>query len=1025
MNVFDHFARLGVPTPEDLRPMVEGCDELDAVVRALKALPDESLSDPDVARACVRLMVQGSHARRILTTLPGALQRIATWRAPQDAETLTRHLRTAVDNARRDEDVLRELRRFKQIESLRIFLRELDDPDAVRQSAAEVADLAEACIQVAVEALARLRNRPDFTEVFCVLGMGKLGGRELNFSSDVDLIFVVDDHAYDTSGEIEALARDLVAWLERSTEDGYVFRVDLRLRPEGSAGALVPAASSARAYYEAWGRTWERSALIKARPVAGNRAVGNALLSALEPFLYRRYLDYKAIDELRAMKEMIHRNAQTSAIVGLDEALAPRQSEPQQAPMRDRLQARMQMFGAPTIKRSRPAPPTTPLERPRDSTGVLGWDVKIGVGGIREVEFFVQALQLVHCGTRPGLRVRNTLDALDRLLFAGLMNHDDHAALADGYGFLRALEHRIQMEQDKQGHRIPTSEEGLAHLAWRMGMSASQLRDAVLTHRRAIRDMFDRLFSESEQSPQRPTVGGETDANIDAVLGVDLDALDTAPIHERLSALGFTRPRQVAGQILILRQKAWGPFADRAVMADRVFARYLLSSCAGAPNPDQAFSHLTRFITLVGDRPGYFRMLADHPHAARLLVHVFGSSPYLAGALLREPAIVERLLGAGSVAVLRSREDLAADIRSRLEPVQDPEHRIGVIRRFHQEETLRIGLHDYGGAATIWQTQEQLSNVAEVVVATVLEEVYEPLRSRKRRDDYLLPPIGEIPFCVVAMGKLGSREMSFGSDLDLLFVYEYDRQWRLEHSFFAKLAQRLIRALSMAGADGKMYEVDTRLRPSGQQGALVVSLEQFRSYQANTSELWERQALVRARPLLGPALLVEAFEDVRTSEVFRRGLPQDGAQALSAMLARIREAQLEHGAVDIKYSQGGLAEIEFAIQALQMRWGWTTPALRTTRGVDALRAMAQAQVMPSVDFGALLRVYERLREVESRLRMTDLRGISALPSDVAQRDVLARRLGYLGADSGHALVEDLRRLLDQAHRICVAVFEGI
>lgn len=1024
-NTEEQLDRLGVSeaTSGQILELLIGCTARDAVLGACAALPDNRLVDDREALVFFTLAVQGSHSRRILTSDPNALAEI-TRRSDRffDTASLSATLREKMKTAVDDDAALAVLRRFKQIESLRIFLREVADIANVRETTHEIAALAESCLTVAIQEIARRRYVPEFADLFCVLGMGKLGGRELNFSSDVDLIFVAADEAFPQMSKIESFAKDLVSWFDLNTDDGYVFRVDLRLRPEGSAGALVPTVSTARAYYEAWGRTWERSALIKARPVGGNHALGEALLQELEPFLYRKYLDYSAIDELRTMKDMIQRNAEASALVGFEEAQESKEI-PIQAPIRSRLQARMQMLGAPTIKKAAPKP--APIIHIRDASGVLGWDVKIGIGGIREVEFFVQALQLVHCGTRPGLRVKNTLEALDRLLFAGLINHDDNARLSDAYAFFRAVEHRIQMEQDRQGHRIPSNDEHFENLAWRMSLTSASLRTKLLAHRLDVRMMFDRLFTDSEQKPEKPTVGRAPIEDIDAVLAVQNDAIDTPAIHAILGRLGFERPRQVAGQLMILRQKAHGPFSERALGQARDFAKYLFTSCSGAPNPDQAFSLLTRFIAVVGDRPGYYRMLAEHPHAARLLVHVFGSSPYLGAALLREPAIVERLLGTGTVAVLRSRAEMLRDVHERLGKIEDPDHRIGIIRRFHQEETLRIGLHDYGGAATIVQTHEQLANLAEVVIQSSLEEVYEPLRSKKRRADHLLPPIHEIPFCVVALGKLGGRELSFGSDLDLLFIYEYDRQWRLDHSFFAKIAQRLIRALSSAGAGGKMYEVDTRLRPSGQQGALVVSLEQFRSYHEQSSALWERQALVRARPITGPAPLCAEVDTIRHHEVFERGLGPGGAHELMDMLEKIRENLLAPGVLDIKYSPGGLVDIEFAVQAIQLRLGEDSPALQSTRTHDILTALVADKHGFDVDFEHLLRAYEQLRTVESRLRMAELRGISALPSDPTQLNVLARRVGHVGADAGTFMLHELKDLTDKTKISCRQIIQKL
>jgi glutamate-ammonia-ligase adenylyltransferase len=459
-----------------------------------------------------------------------------------------------------------------------------------------------------------------------------------------------------------------------------------------------------------------------------------------------------------------------------------------------------------------------------------------------------------------------------------------------------------------------------------------------------------------------------------------------------------------------------------------------LEVAASAPDADQAFSYISRFITTVGNRPGYYRMLSDNPHATRLLAHVFGSSGYLANPLIQDPNVFERLLGVGTFAIMRSESDLRADLAMRCGRTDDPSHRLGIIRRFHQEETLRIGIHETGGAAKISQTTQQLSLVAETVIRAVLEQVYEPLRTRRRRPGSVLPVLADIPFAVVAMGKLGGQELGFGSDLDILFIYDEERQWRLEHTFFARLAQRLVRTLSSASVDGKMYEVDTRLRPSGNQGALVVSAEAFDVYHRDEAAMWERQALLRARPIAGPEKLLEHVSQIR----WEHAVCPSGPETVRAEVSRMRDKLLENltpsGADDVKFSPGGLVDIEFLVQATQLELPAAAGAVRPEgRSLDrsihsqstgvALAAMSHE---PAIEFDArqLLADYEWLRRVEARLRMTDQRASSELPEDPAARAIFARRVGYQGEDVAKSFSSELSQVFDRVKAARDAYFRG-
>lgn len=900
------------------------------------------------------------------------------------------------------------LRQVKRRESLRIFLRELRG-GSTRETTSEFAALAEATLQVAVRELAR----GDFQQLDArlgVIGMGKLGGRELNPSSDIDLVFVCGDEATDDDAlreRIAELCRELVDVLSAVTEDGYVFRVDLRLRPDGTQGPIVLPVTATVNYYLQLGRTWERSAWMKARPVAGNLALGESLLRGLEPFVYRRYLDFAALDELRAMKEKIEANAGLLAVHGAQEEPKTRATDTAQAPLGDRLKRRLRGRSrrvAPPVSAS----PTADL----DDAGVLGWDSKVGVGGVREIEFFVQALQLVHCGTRPTLRATGTLEALDALLWAGLVTDDDHATLTDSYDFLRRLEHRIQMSHDRQTHALPTTWAKFDRLAAQFALPREEMVARIAATRQAVRAIFERLFADdSQRSESNATVPQPRDANLDLVVRAAGAQLRDERVLRALQELGFGRPRQVAGQLEVLREKSWGPFRELSYGADLALAAQLISGAVTAPDPDQAFSYLSRFAHVVGDRPGYWAMLRDNPHATRLLLHVFGSSSYLGAALVADPNVFERLLGAGSVAVEKSGARIAAELHTRLDGVDDPEHRLGIVQRFHREETLRIGLHETGGAARIEQTTRQLSLLAEVLVEQLLREVYEPLRTRRRRPGSVLPPLEEVRFGVVGMGKLGGRELGFGSDLDLVFVYEEDRQWRLEHTFFARLAQRLIRVL--AGVEGKMYEVDTRLRPLGSRGALVVSVDAFARYYATVAGLWEKQALLRARTIYGDAALQQQIETIREQVSLRPTIGEEQLHEIAEMRRRLSEAHYRPRTRDVKYGPGGLVDLEFAVQAQQL----LTPLTHS----DARASQALAQVLAATFGEQAVRDYWWLCRLQARLRMSFDGGNTVVPDDEDAAHTLARRMGH----QGEGALRAFHAQFDDVTSRCRSIFEDL
>lgn len=1004
------------------------------IIRTLEGLSKrpEVAGDAEAIGLAAWLARQGPYPTARLLRRP----ELATWLSgsrwrfePMPGEAMRAELQAYIDAEKVDEspmtaaDVAAVLRRFRHRHLLRIFLREIEGA-SVRQTTAEVADVAEVCLEMALAEAARIEGAPGLEKSICVFGMGKLGGRELNFSSDVDLVFICDDQVLNDVGEkvVERVVRRQVELMEEVTDEGKVFRVDLRLRPEGSRGRLVPTATALVDYCLTWGRTWERGAWLKARPVAGDRQLGEEVLESLEPFLYRRHLDFDAIDELRRMKTLIDEESQAAHFLTQEREEEGRQVRTSSSPFASRL---LQKLGRRGIKKSESTSEQDKSRRPASSEPAGGWDVKVGRGGIREIEFFVQALQLVHCGTRTGLRVRNTLEALDRLLYTGLLSAPDHADLADAYDLFRRLEHRVQMEDDRQYHRLPVGERELEDLAGRMEMSSVQMMDVVDGSRRRVRAIFDRLFSESPRSPEQATVGEEEPGVLERIVGLPTERLLDDEVMQKLADAGFSRPRQVAGQLQVLREKGHGPFSDNPSHADPRVARYLLRAVRNAPDPEAALGYLVRFATSVGHAPSMWAMLSEHPHAARLLIHLFGSSPPLARLLAEEPDVFERLIYGGSALLERPRRAMEDELNLRIGRTYDRARRHGRIRRFHREEVVRIALHEVAGSVPVETTCEQLADLAEVVLRALYREVIAEFR--ERHADLIVEgdPLQALSLAIVAMGKLGGREMGFGSDLDFIFVYEPDTARGLDHATATQVAKRLVRALSAATDIGGLYEVDLRLRPSGSQGTLVVSYDAWEEYHLHRAELWERQALVRARTLTGRSALRGRLEEGRQLLAFQRDLPEGARDEIAAMRRRMaEEAGVEEGVFDVKASDGGLLDVEFLAQWLQISSA-EEDAVRQARSTFELISALDEVCGPrtsSVDLASLYRDYAWLRRLECRLSISGLG--TRMPTSGPGRRALIRQMGHQGHEGERHFEAELEGLRKRVRLAWQIVFGG-
>ena len=873
------------------------------------------------------------------------------------------------------------LRRYRQQEMARIAARDLSGQVPIAEIAAEIAALAEACLEAPLGALyqalvhewgeppARQSGRSCAAPGFCVLGMGKLGGRELNFSSDIDVIYVYERDGSTSggaSGQTEAfqfyakLAERLGRLLSEVSDEGFVFRVDPDLRPEGRTGPLVNSLNAMEAYYESYGRTWERQALIKARPCAGDLSVGEACLERLRPFVWRRSVDLETVESITSMKAS--------------------------------------------------------LDQQTRSRGQFERDLKLGRGGIRTVEFVIQSLQLLQGGRDPALRSRSSLPALDRLLFAGHLSARDHQALGEAYAFLRRAEHRIQLVDDRQTHRLPAPGPERLRLARAMGFTGSsaelEFSAALERHRDAVEAAAARRFGREAPVETRPEL----------FTALDREALEPARL-EALEALGLSQPAQALAALRRLERRPWSPLGRAAPEELRGLMATLLTELGDSPDPDQGLAHLAEYLSALprSASEGYLRLLQTQPPVRRLLLSLFGGSDFLSRYFLRHPELLDLLVMRGHAALRYDADQLMASLSPRLAalPPEDEEAQLAELRRFRHETFLRIGLADISGALDTEGVLRALSALAEVLIAPCVALATRWAEGRWGRP--LDPEGGPVGFTVVGLGKLGGRELGYGSDLDLLFLYEQagkssgGRSGQVSaQEYFIRLTQRLLSYLGTPMAEGRLYEVDTRLRPSGNQGLLVTSLPAFEAYHQATPALWERQALTRARPLLGPAALRARAGLALERAAYRHPhSPGEVRRALWEMRSRVEEeiGQEDRG-LNPKAGRGGLIDIEFLTQQLQLIHGGATPRLRTPSTLRALSRLQGAGLLAPQSSASLSGAYLFLRRLENRLRLLHDRPIRHLPAPGPTLDHLARRMGYLEDTRGEGRPPGAQLLAD-------------
>ncbi len=896
---------------------------------ALQSLPMAWSCSPFIARFCLR-------DPELLSGLLDSGDLETSYADGVYAERMERAL-AEVEDA---EALAAVLRRFRRREMVRIAWRDIAGWAGMHETLRELSDLADACID---GALARLRGwleqrygvprDADSEPVgFYVLGMGKLGGRELNYSSDIDLIFGFSA-AGETDGErsqaneqfFTRLGQKLIQALDAQTVDGFVFRVDMRLRPYGDAGPLVMTTDQLETYYESQGREWERYAMIKARVVAGDQEAGNELLKLLRPFVYRRYLDYGALEQLRDMKGMIEKEVQRKG---------------------------------------------------------MEHNIKLGRGGIREIEFVGQAFQLIRGGRERGLQERSIVRVLEYLGQHNALPGFAVRELLEGYEYLRRSENRLQAMEDKQTHTLPDEPTDRLRLAVAMGFDRWQdylhkLDDV----RRRVHDHFDQVFA-APQAEGEPR-GREDDPQLGDVWADRVSGDSAARLLEKN---GFADGDEALKRLLAFREGSHcrALSSNGRARLDRLMP-LLLGATSAADQPDDTLVRLLDLLEGVVRRTVYVSLLVEHPMALSQLVKLCSASPWIARHLSRYPVLLDELLDPRTLYAPLKRSALERELAERLDanPEDDLEQQMEVLRQFKQANTLRVAAADVSGVTPLMIVSDYLTDIAEVALARVVDLAWRHLEARHGRPRHVIDgETRDAGFGIIAYGKLGGIELGYGSDLDLVFVFESGGESQQTDGkrvvdnqvFFVRLAQRIIHILGATMAGGVLYEVDTRLRPSGRAGQLATSLDAYAEYQREKAWTWEHQALVRARFVYGPDRLRDGFADIRREILGRRRDAERLRDEVREMRERMRreKGNTDRSRFHLKQDRGGIADIEFMVQYGVLSGAHEAPGLlRYTDNIRLLAELSQCGWLANDDAQLLADAYRAFRTRVHRVTLQE------------------------------------------------------
>lgn len=897
--------------------------------------------------------------------------------------------------------LMKFIRTYRDEEFLRIAARDFTGAATIEETTLEISNLATVCTEFGLQNISRLmagefgepmdcapEGEKEIPSGFVVMGMGKLGGNELNYSSDIDLIFLhssdqgrlVNDTGRPGAATKEGLvlhqyftklSETLTRVISEVTDDGFAFRVDLNLRPEGGNGPITNSLDAALSYYEVWGQTWERTALIKARPIAGSILLGDRFLAAIEPFIYRRHLDYTVLDDLKEMKNRIN------------------------------LQ----------VKRS--------TRR--------AWDIKLGSGGIREIEFFVQTLLMIHAGKNRSIRERNTLKAIDALLKAKLVPEKDAQVLKDAYTFHRGLEHMVQVWEFRQTQKLPTSMRGLARVAMLMGFEGScekrvaDFESALSKHKAAVEAIFDGLFYE----PSR---------KVKATVAPDVSMIFFEDISDeeavvKLEDMGFKSPEAALKNLRRFKVGPRGSVTSRrsSKLLNHIVPM-LFTEIISAPDPDMALINCEKFLARVGARSTTLSLLGENPATAKFIIDLFGTSDYLSNFFIAHPELLDSLVTPRGMTESLEEDEMTLELEARLNDADDFEEVLGGLRSFVKEKTLKVGLMDIGGELPLEGISKCLTNIALVIIRAALKVALTEIEKRYGKTD--------AQFAIVGMGKFGAGELSYGSDLDVIFIYSPTGGEPDEtigsisiHEYFAKLAQRIISVITVETREGHCYRLDTRLRPSGMAGPLVSSIASFEKYHSGSSRLWERQAMTRAKIVAttGDGSIAKEVSEVARKFAYSSAAGLEEAREVREMKEKMERelSEDEPGKkLDIKFGRGGIVDIEFITQFLLLKYGADKPDLRRRNTLDALKSLKDVVADPLI-LDDLIDAHRLLSTVSMRLRIVHDQPDHVLKVGAEEVTSIARRMHHHVGDYDVDSASDLIELVE-SHRTRVReIYEAV
>ena len=903
---------------------------LDGIARkpAGKVLNRLVSASPKVAGLLAGIAESSPYLWDLASSKPARLRAILESDPAAHLDALLAKTERAVAASDDEGEAMRLLRRMKSEAALLIALADIGGVWPVMRTTQAITALADTAIRAATKFLladavrrGKLKPadpaRPEAGSGLIVLAMGKMGANELNYSSDIDLIVLYDAAApalvdKDDAGAFYVrLTRTLVKLLQERTTDGYVFRVDLRLRPDPASTQIAVSLAAALDYYGTVGQNWERAAMIKARACAGDIAAGEAFLHDLSPFVWRKYLDFAAVTDIEAMKRQIH------------------------------------------------------AYRGHDEIAIEGHNIKLGRGGIREIEFFVQTQQLIAGGRHPELRIRETLATLDALAESKWIDDAARDELAAAYRFLRTIEHRLQMVSDEQTHTLPSDRDALdrfAHFAGFAGRDA--FAEVLLGHLRKVQDHYARLFEDAaRRSAQGPALSFPKESD-------DRATLDWLAEH------GFRKPLEASATV-----RSWlvrGYPALKSTFAHQEFSEFLpvlLEQLARLENPDTALVAFDRFLAGLQGGGRLFSLLKKNHDLVALVVRTLGIAPRLAEILARYPQAIDALIDPAFFGALPSEEKLLVELERSLGQARSYEDFLNQIRMFSQEQMFLIGARILSGTVSAEQAGEAFARLAGVVIRALhrnVEDAFVAQHGRVRRQQVAL----------LAFGKLGGREMTAASDLDLIIVYDFDPEHPESDGprplygaqYFARLTQRLISALTSQTNYGALYPVDMRLRPSGRSGPVATSIDAFKSYQETEAWTWEHLALTRARVISAS----QGFA-MRVEKVIRTVLSRErDARAIAADVIEMRYAiareRGEDVRWDLKYASGGLIDLEFIAQYLQLVHAADHPEILDTSTARVLEKAAQLGLIKA-EHAEVLRPAARLQHDLTQILRLCLSGL--------------------------------------------------